>query len=148
MANLSIQSVSTEASAGNHWSAAQVIEHLVMLEELLLKGHKKVIASEKTLTPGPKGKIFVSVIGFMNRAKLRFGTTPDLKPQGSIDLDTRLKDWYAIRETLTSDIDKIQASNLTAPYTIHPIAGPLDAESTLKLISQHIDYHIRNFPKA
>lgn len=148
MAILRSESASTESSIGNQWSAAQVVEHLVKFEELLLAGHKNVLASEKQLNPGLKGRVFVGLTGFMIRAKSRFGTTPELEPTGKIDLDQRLKDWNDIRETLTLYMDKILVSNLGATYTIHPIAGPLDAESTIRLISLHCDYHIRFFPSV
>ncbi len=133
-------------SSGNQWSAAQVVEHLVMFEEYLQTGHNKAIEAGNSLKPGLKGKIFGGIVGSMVRAKIRFGTTKEFEPTLDIDLNKRLQDWNEIRETLVSALDEISALDLNETFAIHPIAGPLTAETTVRMISLHLDYHIRFFP--
>src|SRR5258708_4326821 len=86
-----------KSSLGDQWSAAQVVEHLVMFEEFLLAGHKKALEVGNSRNPGVKGRVFVGVIGFLIRAKVRFGTTKEFEPSLHVDLDKRLQDWCDVR---------------------------------------------------
>ena len=56
-----------KSPAANQWSAAQVVDHLVMFEEYLLAGRKKAIDAGNSLMPGFKSKIVLGMIGFLVR---------------------------------------------------------------------------------
>ncbi len=79
--------------------------------------------------------------------KARFGTMQEFEPPGEIDLEKRLKDWSAVRQSISTALESMTPAEMKATFAVHPIAGPIDAETTLKLISLHLDYHLRNFPE-
>ena len=128
------------------WSRAQVVEHLIIYEEWLIAGRKKAIEAGASLKPGFKGKLFTGIVRFMIGTKARFGTMPEFEPATEIDTEKRLKDWSDIRQSISSELEPMTATEMKATYAVHPLAGPIDSETTLELISLHLDYHLRNFP--
>ena len=130
------------------WSPVQVVEHLIIFEEWLFAGRKKAVEAGASLKPGFKGKLFTSVVRLMIGTKARFGTMPEFEPTGEIDLTKRMADWSALRQSISKELESIDSSQLQATFAIHPIAGPIDSQTTLELISLHLDYHLRNFPDA
>jgi hypothetical protein len=128
------------------WSAAQVIEHLIIYEEYVMAGRQKALEAGDTLKPALKGKLFTGMIRFFVSRKMRFGTSKEFEPRMEIDIEKRLRDWTVLRQTMSEGLATITASELGSVFTIHPMAGALTAEATLALFSLHLDYHIRYFP--
>jgi hypothetical protein len=133
------------APAGG-WSAAQVIEHLILYEEFVMAGRQKALEAGDVLRPGIKGRVFVGVVRFFILMKVRFGTTKEFEPPAAIDLERRLKDWSGLRQAVAEGLASITAPKLGSVFTVHPIAGSLTAEATLELFSLHLDYHLRFLP--
>jgi hypothetical protein len=133
---------------GGGWSAAQVVEHLIIYEDYVMEGRQKALEAGDSLKPGFKGKLFTGLIRFFILMKMRFGTSNEFEPPMQIDLEKRLRDWGVLRQTISEGLASITASELDSVFTIHPIAGSLTAEATLALFSLHLDYHIRFFPNV
>jgi len=111
-----------------------------------MAGRQKALEAGASLKPGFKGKLFTGVIRLFIRMKARFGTSKEFEPPTQIDLAKWLTDWSALRQSISEQLASISATELGSTFTIHPVAGPLNAETTIKLFSLHLDYHIRYFP--
>src|SRR5258708_6587303 len=72
---------------GGGWSAAQVIEHLIIFEEYVMAGRQKALEAGRSPKPGFKGKLFIGLVRFFIRMKVRFGTSKEFEPAAQIDLE-------------------------------------------------------------
>jgi hypothetical protein len=130
------------------WTAAEIVEHLSLLEDRLLKMMSMMLT--KAESAGVQGagapvrmKPF-SLDEFIERARDEKYDAPEaVRPSSKVTLSDSLAKLRRSREALHDlrpRIEAIDLSNFTYP---HPAFGPLNFYAWLALIGMHEERHLR-----
>jgi hypothetical protein len=136
----------THASA-NAWSVTDIIEHLTIMEDRLLRMMKVMLtkaegASTQTNGNAVEFKPF-SLEKLIERSRSEKYTAPEaVRPEGTAKLDDLLARMRGSREELRSLQPRIEATDLSAFTYPHPAFGPLDFYQWLALIGLHEERHL------
>jgi hypothetical protein len=129
------------------WSIVEVVEHLVIAEEGLLKQLSTNIP-DSTLDPDEKTpEKHQTVIKVMERDIEVDVPHESLEPHGRIALEDLLTQWKDFREKLPVLLAEIRPENKDNPVFSHPYGGPLDPSDTLQFFEVHFDNHIRHIDR-
>jgi len=131
----------------DRWSIVEVIEHLVMAEEDMLK-QITGSASAAALDPQDRSaKNFHIVIKVMTEDIPVDVPDQSMEPHGQVALQALLKRWQDTRRKTRAHLDAIKSEDAKALVYRHPFAGPLDMAETLRFIDVHFDNHMRHIEK-
>ncbi len=128
--------------AANSWSMLQVVQHLILVEQLIMKG----------MTSGNRPKvrrrwwhrIGASMVAFVFRHGFRVPVpTRRVMPQGEVPLDDSSLTWDDLRRQLRAFLESSTVESAGNLGLHHPISGPLDIASSLDFIQTHFDHHLR-----
>jgi hypothetical protein len=129
------------------WSIVEVVEHLVIAEESLVKQLTANIP-DSTLGPGAKTpEKHQVVIKVMERDIEVDVPHESLEPHGRIALEDLLTQWKDFREKLPVLLAEIRPENKDNPVFSHPYGGPLDPSDTLQFFEVHFDNHMRHIDR-
>lgn len=134
-------------AASGGWSIADIVEHLTILEERLLKLMTMMVtkaeseggqrAAEAVFTP-------VSLDQFAERSQREKYTAPEVvQPGGGIPVSDLLKRMQQSRAGLSALRPRLEAADLSAARYPHPAFGPLNLYEWLVLIGTHEARHLR-----
>jgi hypothetical protein len=130
------------------WSIVEVVEHLVIAEEGLLKQLSTNIP-DSTLDPEAKTpEKHQTVIKVMERDIEVDVPHESLEPHGHIALEDLLIQWNEIREKLPGLLAEIKPEKKDDPVFQHPYGGPLDIADTLQFFEVHFDNHMRHIDRV
>ena len=124
------------------WSAAQMVGHLVLVEELLVSDWRIAALQSPALKPNWRGSLLVGMVNAGMRGSIRIPTRPFLEPIGSSDLGELSDRWSAARKRLP-DTFPTDASSL---WIVHPIFGPLSRSQMGSFLVAHLHYHLDHWP--
>jgi hypothetical protein len=129
------------------WSIVEVVEHLVIAEEDLLKQLSTNIPAS-TLDPEAKTpEKHQTVIKVMERDIEVDVPHESLEPHGRIALDDLLNQWDDIRKKLPGLLAEVEPEKKDDPVFRHPYGGPLDIADTLQFFEVHFDNHMRHIDR-
>ena len=132
--------------APGSWSILQVVEHLLLVEQLVVKTMKRATR------PIVRRRWWHRVGGWMVAFVFRHGfrvPAPSRKvvPVADTPLDVSSQNWDALRMELRSFLDATTPDSARLLGFRHPVSGPLDIPSTLDFIREHFDHHLRQIAR-
>ena len=130
-----------------HWSATEIIEHLVLAERAVIGDIEH--ASEREDLKREAGDV---VRGVLVRLVLTLGvrvTVPaeSMRPTGRVPLSALREQWYAQHRALRTFVERQERAGLRRRLFRHPVAGPLDTPAMLRLLAAHLRTHQRQFAR-
>lgn len=129
--------------APDAWSSRDVVEHLVLVEELV--GSRVGKATGLTGWRGGMALLIMRVASTL-RARVR-APLPALLPTGDDPLPQLAVRWSQARARLHAHLVTLGAEGLEQPLLRHPVAGPLSAPQGLDFLSLHITHHRRQLDR-
>ena len=123
------------------WSLAQLIQHLVLVEEgtlMFLEKKAPRPASSRTLRDRLKWAVFSRVSPLPVRVK----TPTDLVvPRAEATVEALVQRWDAARVRLAEYLERVDDAALPLIVFKHAIGGPLPILETLDFVGLHIRHH-------
>ena len=133
-----------EVAPSGSWSAAGVVEHLVLVEECVAGPWQERLKAVPNAKAGVKSEITSRMVSFvMGRTGARVPTVAELEPVGGIGIEALEIRWTAARKRL---IESLPEDNHAA-WILHPALGPLSSLQMGRIMSSHLKHHLRHWPK-
>ena len=129
------------------WSIVEVVEHLVIAEEGLIKQLSTNIPASTLDSNAKTPEKHQTVIKVMERDIEVDVPHESLEPHGNIALDDLINQWNDIREKLPGLLAEIKPEKIDDPVFQHPYGGPLDIADTLQFFEVHFDNHMRHIDR-
>jgi hypothetical protein len=128
------------------WSALDVVEHLVRVEEAIISRVKQ--RPPRTWREAARARLSLELISVYFLVGRRFkAPVPAILPQGGVtlaDLSTR---WAAAQEAMRRTIDGFGPAEFARPMMRHAILGLLTPMEALTFIRRHIAHHHRQIAR-
>jgi len=128
------------------WSALDVVEHLVRVEEAIVSRIKK--REPRTWREAVRGRVSLELISIYFLLGRRFKAPAQaILPQGGAtlgDLGTR---WAAAQEAMRRTVDGFGPEDFARPMMRHAILGLLTPMEALTFIHRHIAHHRRQIAR-
>ena len=124
------------------WSAAQVVGHLVQVEELLVNDWRDAAKKSPRRKPGRRGTLIVNMVNFAMTTRLRLPTRDFLEPTGSMEFSDLADRWRTARKRLPLTFPP----DASALWIIHPLFGPLSCEQMGRFLVAHLRHHLKHWP--
>ena len=130
------------------WTAAEIIEHLSLIEDRLVKMMSMMLtkaegAGARTSDAPVEMKAF-SLDEFVERARSEKYDAPEaVRPSGTVTLSDSLAKLRRSRETLHDLRPRIEATDLSKVTYPHPAFGPLNFYGWLAFIGIHEERHLK-----
>ena len=139
----------THKAGPDRWSVVEVIQHLVIVEQQIMK------QAESTPTPTPAGtepqpysrERLEMVLEILETDVAVDVPAASMAPDGRISLATLLDQWAETRLRLERFLRKMPADRYEELLFSHPIAGPLSVVDMLDLADVHLGYHLRQIQR-
>lgn len=136
-----------EASRGkvqskDAWSATQVVEHLILVEEQVAGPWRKALGSSPPVPGFKSGVLAAMVSAAFARTGVRVPTVPELVPSGGLALPELTVRWEKARKELAAAVPE----NPKAAWIMHPVFGPLSSDQMGKIFVAHLKHHLRHWP--
>jgi len=129
------------------WSIVEVVEHLVIAEEGLVKELSTNIP-DSTLDPEAKTPDKHQIVIKVMERDIEVDVPHEsLEPHGRIALEDLLNQWKNYREKLPVLLTEIKPEKQEDPVFRHPYGGPLDISDTLQFFEVHFDNHMRHIDR-
>ncbi len=132
----------------NAWTAAEIIEHLALIEGRLLQMMTMMLTKAESAGTGKKDAPIeiehFSLDEFIERSRNEKYTAPEaVRPSGEVALTDALTKLRRSREELHSLRPRIEATDLLTVTYPHPAFGPLNFYRWLAFIGVHEERHLR-----
>jgi hypothetical protein len=130
------------------WSVAEIVEHLSISEDGMMKLIGMMLAKAETAGGHAKepGRRFepVSIDRFTERSlKEKYEAPEFIRPHGGVSLADSIAKMQQMRATLHGMRPRLEAADLTEARYPHPMFGPLNAYQWLLFIGAHEERHLR-----
>ena len=129
------------------WSIVEVVEHLVIAEDGLIRQLSAEKPSTALGTASRSAQKYQTVIKVMERDIEVDVPHESLEPLGRLPLDDLLVQWEGFRKKLHELLAGIRAESKDDMVFRHPYAGPLDISETLHFFDVHYDNHMRQIDR-
>ena len=132
----------------NAWSAAEIVEHLTIMEERLVRMMKVMLTkAERASLKSDRAMVEIkpfSLDELVARSRNERYIAPDaMRPSGTVRLAHLLVRLRQSRVELRSLRPRIEATDLSAVTYPHPAFGPLNFYQWLAFIGLHEERHLR-----
>jgi len=125
------------------WSAAGVVEHLILLEETVPGLWRERLQAAGTPNVNGKSELLSRIVSFaITKTGLRVPTAPELEPKGGLGLVALERRWSDARAELVAALP----DSPNAPWVLHPAFGPLSSAQMGRLLASHIEHHLKHWP--
>lgn len=133
--------------ASGGWSIAEIVEHLAIMEERLLRLMTMMVKKAESAGLQRDGEAAsfqpVSLDQFAERSRQEKYIAPEtVRPPGGISVQVSLERMRQSRAGLRALRPRIEATDLTSARYPHPAFGPLDLYHWLVMIGFHEDRHL------
>lgn len=126
------------------WAAAEVVEHLILVEEKVAGPWRKELGNNPPVALGLRSRILTAMVSaVMGRTGVRVPTVPGLVPLGGLALPELTYRWAEARKELAAGLPE----NSKVAWIVHPVFGPLSSDQMGKLLVAHLKYHLLHWPK-
>ena len=148
---LSDEQATARANA-DAWTAAEIIEHLALIEGRLLQMMKMMLTKAESAGAGSKDAPIeiesFSLDKYIERSLNEKYTAPEaVRPSGQATLTDSLAKLKRSREELKALRPRIEATDLSNVTYPHPAFGPLNFYRWLAFIGIHEERHLRQAEK-
>jgi uncharacterized damage-inducible protein DinB len=132
--------------APRSWSMLQVTEHLVLLEQIVVK------AMIREPRPDVHRRWWHRIGAWMVTFVFRYGfrvpaPTRKVVPTEETPLERSAERWSALRSQMAAFLESATPERARVLGWRHPVAGPLDVASTLDFVATHHDHHLRQIAR-
>lgn len=128
------------------WSALEVVEHLVRVEEAIISRIKA--RPPRTWREAVRGRLSLELISVSFRLGRRFkAPVPTILPQGGATLTDLGARWEAAQQAMRRTVDGFGPADFGRPMMRHAILGLLTPNETLTFILRHIAHHRRQIAR-
>jgi hypothetical protein len=128
--------------ASSSWSMLQVVEHLVLVEGLVMK---TMLRAERPIVRRRWwhriGAWLVSIV--LGRGIRVPAPSKKVVPLTDSPLHESGAKWDELRRQLRAFLDQTTSESARQLGFRHPVSGPLDIPSSLDFIRSHFDHHLR-----
>ncbi|CAN5624100.1 hypothetical protein BH23GEM11_BH23GEM11_01000 [soil metagenome] len=136
-------------AAGGGWSAVQVLQHLLLVEELVLSGLDGTTergrgTPRKTLRDRVGG-LAVSLV-FLLRIRVRMPTRR-VDPDPALPFAEVEERWSTVGLDLARRLRQANAEEPARTVLRHPVSGPLSAAQTSAFLLAHMRHHERQLQR-
>jgi uncharacterized damage-inducible protein DinB len=128
--------------APNAWSALDVVEHLVKVEEAIAYHAKPRSPRGRLETAQTKAKLGILRLLFAVGCRVRVPIQAIL-PLGGVTLTDLARRWEAAQALLGERLEQFGDEELSHPMMRHPIIGRLTPPESLRFIYWHEGHHRR-----
>ncbi|MCK6544152.1 DinB family protein [bacterium] len=123
------------------WHALDVLQHLVLVEEGMVKQlhHREAILHKKTVLPkiiGLPAYWLTFRMGMRVKAPVK-----SVLPQEVMSLAMCVQRWDAVRDVMKNFLETITSETEGAIYFYHPITGQRTCEQMLDFLYDHLRHH-------
>jgi hypothetical protein len=130
------------------WSAVEIVEHLSIIEDRLVKMMSMMLMKAESASAGGKDAPVemepFSLDEYIERARAEKYDAPEaVRPSGTVTLSDSLEKLKRSREVLHGLRPRIEATDLSAFTYPHPAFGPLNFYRWLAFIGIHEERHLR-----
>lgn len=127
--------------ASGGWSALDVAQHLVLVEESVLGYAKKKVLGAPQPVPLLDRARLALLVGVL-RSPIRFrAPAPQVVPAGTLPLEESARRWGDVRAALRSFLAALAEERRRSLFFRHPLAGALDVPGTLTFLDEHVRHH-------
>lgn len=121
------------------WSALELVEHVAITEEYLLKGVKgSENIPDRPMSDPAKDEVMVArVIGRERRVAVPVG----LEPTGRYASMREALEAFRAARTMTLEFVETCDRDLRSVHVVHPLLGPIPAYNCLLLLAAHPSRH-------
>jgi hypothetical protein len=124
------------------WSLLQVAQHLVLLEQLVLK------TATRDPRPGVRRRWWHRIGGWMVAFVFRFGLRVPAPTRMVVPIDQKplgetAAEWSELRAKLAAFLETCTPERAKALGFRHPLSGPQDVYGALDFLAGHHDHHLR-----
>jgi uncharacterized damage-inducible protein DinB len=136
----------TYRPAEGSWSALEVVEHLVKVEEGIVSRVRP--REPRTWQEAARAKLGLETISvyFLLGRRLK-APAQAILPQGGATLTDLRSRWESVRHAMRRTLDGFGPAELARPMMRHPIIGLLTPAQTLTFILRHIAHHRRQITR-
>jgi uncharacterized damage-inducible protein DinB len=132
--------------APNAWSALDVLEHLVKVEEAIAsrvrpRGPRGLLEAVRT-----KAALGVMRLVFAARRRIKV-PTQGILPLGGVTLSDLVSRWEAAQVALTERLEEFGPQDWSRPMMRHPLIGRLTPAEGLTFIHCHMGHHRRQIER-
>jgi len=124
------------------WSAAQVVEHMIVAEEWCLLGHlppERLEPRRRSL----RHRLLYELVVLILKGPVRVSTpVEDMDPEGVTPLTELAARWRASQGRLASVVASVGDPARDAVFR-HPVAGPMTPAQAVRMLEAHQRRHIR-----
>jgi DinB superfamily len=128
-----------ESPAPDCWSAAEVVAHVVIIEETTIFGMKRLLRS----TPKPLRKRFHVPLAIATWRGRKVRTPIPLDPQRVRDKQESLAGLAATREATVAFIESTRGTDISLYHYQHPFLGSLNMYDWFRTIGYHEMRHAK-----
>ena len=131
------------------WTAAEIMEHLAIIEQQLVRLTETMLKKAEAAGPGSaegETKAFApfSLDEMIERSRREKYQAPEtVRPSGDVPLAESLARLRRTRAALSELRPRLEQADLTDMRYPHPAFGPLDAYAWLAFIGLHEERHLR-----
>jgi uncharacterized damage-inducible protein DinB len=124
------------------WSALDVVEHLVRVEEAIVSRIRK--RERRTLAETLRAKGALALMSVYFAVGRRFKVpTQAIVPLGGVTLSDLAGRWDASHAALRAAVNLLDPEELARPLMRHPVLGLLTPRETLTFLLRHLAHHRR-----
>jgi hypothetical protein len=128
--------------APGSWSALDLVEHLVVVEEAVLRGIPDRPPT-RSLADSARAAVVLPLLylSFARGVRLR-APTPAILPVGGSSLAQLEARWTRARANLRAVLQLMGPEDLSRPFLRHPVIGWLTTLEGLGFIERHVAHHL------
>ncbi len=137
----------THKAGPDRWSVVEVIQHLVIVEQLIMKQAESTPTPAGT-EPQPYSRERLEMVLEILETDVAVDVpAASMAPDGRISLATLLDQWAETRRQLQRFLRQVPVDRYEELLFSHPVAGPLSVVDMLDLANVHLGYHMRQIQR-
>ncbi len=124
------------------WSALDVLDHLVKVEESLLRTVRRHLPDGVAISARDRvgALLITSVMLSPMRVKVPASASMVL-PAATMDLPAIVASWSSVRDQMANLLESLQPAQFRMGVFQHPVSGWMTMTDTLRFISAHLQHH-------
>jgi hypothetical protein len=141
------RSVLETAPPSGGWSVLEIVEHLVLSEEAVLRDmdHPERLRPKRRSLRARLG--FAAVIGVLSSPLRVQVPSSSMRPKGTRSFDELRAAWEESHRALRRHVVAVEEGRISGAVFRHPIAGPLTTRQAMRMLRVHLERHTRQIQR-